>query len=267
MHISLSMNTISKVAVETDTDNQNINKGEMIDANHSLRDIINLPNDMDEQEIQSYIDKEIKWLRSDEYMRRKMAATGKSEEKIRKDVEKMISQIQKTILEFDKKSEEWAVGVYVPDKKNPTIRVFGAIAAKEAAHHEIQHALSEQALTTSDELLQLFNNKYKKYPKESTVRWYDKLHPFETIQKWTNKSPEQQVVARKIMDYIEETQGIKRGEKLSIINIDELQKDMNKFLQEKDMRYGEIIGLMLAFKRKYGDNYPNKLLELLNAAY
>jgi hypothetical protein len=87
------MNTISKVAAETDTDNQNTNKEQMIDANHGLKDIINLPNDMDEQEIQSYIDKEIKWLRSDEYMRRKMAATGKSEEKIRKDVEKMISQL------------------------------------------------------------------------------------------------------------------------------------------------------------------------------
>ena len=265
------MNTISKVAAETDTDNQNTNKEQMIDANHGLKDIINLPNDMDEQEIQSFIDKEIHRLRSDEYMRRKMAATGKSEEKIRKDVEKMISQLWKTTLIFDKETcvHAGAGGVYSQDIKNPKIRVFEdeIFYKKESTNHEIFHALSEQALKTGDELIEFFNSKHKNYPKVKLDRWYDKLHPFETIQKWANNSPEQQVVAKRIMDYIEKTQGIKRGEKLTLSNIDELKNDMMKFIQKEDMRHMDIIYLMAAFKKKFGLNYPNKLLELLNNAY
>ena len=144
---------------------------------------------------------------------------------------------------------------------------------KHSTKHEIIHTLSEHALETGDELLRVFNREYKKYPKINAMKWHDRVNPLAMTQRWANNSQEQQVVARRIMDYIESTQGLKRGEKLSISNINDLRDDMNKFkrenehLQKKDMRYNDITRLMLTFQRKYGDNYPNKLLELLNTAY
>ena len=268
------MNTTNTISPKLDTEN---NEKQVMNTTHRLKDIINLPSEISEEEIQDFINKEIHWIQSDEYIIRKMAATGKSKESIKKDVEKILTQLQKTTLEFNKNTEIGTGGIYRQDENNPKTRVFESsiVGKKHSAKHEVTHTLSEHALETGDDLLRLFNREYKNYPNIKVIKWYDKVNPSAkaSARRWANDKREQQVVARSIMDYIEETQGVKRGEKINISNINILRDDMNKLqkennrLQKEDLKHSDIRTLMLAFQRKYGDNYPSKLLELLNTAY
>lgn len=247
----------------------NNSKIEIANTKTELKNIINLPNDINEQDIQHIIEKEKNRLRSDEYVRRKMASTGRSETNIKKEVENIITHISKTTLVFDEDTDDFGGGVYVNDKKNPKAIIFPdkfwwTIGSVD---HEIKHALSESALDISDGLMRLFYDKYRKYPKQNINRWYDNIHPFENMQKWANNRKEQQAITKRIMDYIEETQWVKRGSKLTIENINILKKDMNNFLNKKSSIYSDIFYIMRGFQKKFGDNYPYKLLELLNNAY
>jgi hypothetical protein len=79
---------------------------------------INNANREQTQKINYFIEKELKWLDSNEYVLRKKEATGMSEIMIKRDVEKIKEQLAKTKINILYEKADLASGVYSQDKKN-----------------------------------------------------------------------------------------------------------------------------------------------------
>jgi hypothetical protein len=234
----------------------------------SFKTITGNPEYIDEAHLSNLIKRETDWLRSPEYIKRKMAATGKSEEAIRKESEKIINNINNTSIKYTGKSENWASGLYSPGNK-PTISIFNGNVDypfyEGVLDHEVKHAFSEMG-NPGDDIIRFFKNEgYRNYPKvnlNKTIK--DRLSSaFE--QNWVNHPTEQQVIGRRIMDIIEETQGLKRGTELTENNIKELINNLKK--DKYNTANGDVFTLMSAYKRKFGKDYPKQLVEFLNKAY
>lgn len=203
--------------------------------------------------INSKIKKETDWLRSDEYIKRKANSTGKSIENIKKESEEIINHINNTSLNYTGKDEGNILGLYSSDKKNPKISIFNKDynLPEGVVDHEIKHSFSELAT----------NNNYSNYPNVNLNKTFkDKLKSFLDINE-INKPVEQQVIGRRMMDKIENTQGMSRGSKLEESNINQLVDDL-KYEQFDDM-----MQLTEGFKKKFGKEYPKQLTNFLNKAW
>lgn len=231
---------------------------------------INHANSEQTRKIIYFVERELKWLGSDEYILRKKEATGMSESKIEKDVQNIKEQLAKTEINFLDEKADLASGVYSPDKKNPIIDIFkmdNKYFTLNTLDHEIKHALSEQALETMDDLIKLFTSNYKKYPKINNKRIMDYFAPLETLGKWASNAPEQQVVSKRIMDIMEIDYGIKRGSRLTLGDLKKLTIDLNAQIKKGDERKGDIIRMLSKMKQKYKDSYKYKLCEMVNKAF
>jgi len=231
---------------------------------------INNADSEQSQKIGYFIERELKWLDSNEYISRKKEATGMSESKIKKDIQKIKEQLAKTKLNISNKKDDLAKGVYYQDKKNPVINIFkdgSRYRTLNAIDHEIKHAVSEQALETMDDLIKVFTSNYRKYPKINNKRVIDYLIPVETLGKWASKAPEQQVISKRIMDIMETDYGIKRGSKLTTDNLKKLISDLNHQIKTRDERNSDIIAMLYKMKQKHQDSYQSKLCEMVNNAY
>jgi hypothetical protein len=227
-------------------------------------------NKIDHSIIDNYTQREIDWLNSDEYIKRNMAATGKSREAVIKERDKIFKQIDKTTLNILDDKADLAAGVYAQNKNNPLINLFNTGNEEQmlnAADHEIKHAISQQAIRSADGLIDLVTNPYKKYPTVNVKKWYDNFVPGETTSKWASKAPEQQVVSKRIMDLVEKTQGIKRGTQLTNDNIKGLTDLLNKEIKNGNPQNSDIIAMLSSFKSKFGKNYYPKIKDMVNNAY
>jgi hypothetical protein len=227
-------------------------------------------NKIDQTIIDDYTKQEINWLNSEEYIKRNMAATGKTRKAVIKETDKIIKQVNKTTLNtFDDKAD-MAAGVYVQDKNKPIINLFNTGNEKQllnTADHEIKHAVSQQAIRSNDGLIDLVTNPYKKYPTVNVKKWYDNFIPGETTSKWASNAPEQQVVSKRIMDLVEKTQGVKRGTQLTDDNIKSVIDLLNKEIKNGNPQNSDIIAMLSSFKSKFGKNYYPIVKDMVNKAY
>lgn len=224
-----------------------------------------------EKHIVHCIEKELAWLDSDEYISRKKEATGVSEGKIKKDIQKIKEQLAKTTINLLDEKADLAVGVYSQDKNNPIINIFKTYdqdLTLNSLDHEVKHMCSEQALETMDDLVRVFCSNYRKYPKINNKKIIDYLIPVvETSGKWASNAPEQQVISKRIMDIIEKDHGIKRGTKLTIDHLKLLIDDLKIQIKNNDIKNSDIITMLYAMKKKHKDSYMHKLCEMVNKAY
>ena len=234
----------------------------------SFKSITGNPEHIDQEHLSGLIKRETDWLRSPEYIKRKKAATGKSEEAIKKESEKIINNINNTTIEYTGKSEDAAQGLYSPGK-NPKISIFNGdtdyLRDESVLRHEAGHAFSEMGIPGDDLVKFLKGEGYKNYPKVNLNKTIGDKALSLLGQNWENLAPEQQVVGRRIMDLIEETQGLKRGTQLTEDNtktlIAHLKKNINSVKDE------DVLTIMSAFKKKFGEGYSKQLTDFLNKAY
>lgn len=224
-----------------------------------------------EKHIVHCIEKELAWLDSDEYISRKKEATGVSEGKIKKDIQKIKEQLAKTTINLLDEKADLATGVYAQDKNKPIVNIFKTSyqdLTLNSLDHEIKHMCSEQALETMDDLVKVFCSNYRKYPKINNKKITDYLIPvFETSGKWASNAPEQQVISKRIMDIVAENRGIKRGTKLTIDDFKLLIDELNNQIKSNDIKNIDIITMLHAMKKKHEDSYLHKLCEMVNKAY
>ena len=222
------------------------------------------------QKINYFIERELNWLDSDKYVSRKQEATNMSVDMIEKDVQKIKDQLKKTELHLLNGKNESATGVYVLDVKNPFIHIFNGVDENQTLNvidHEIKHAVSEYSLETMDGLIKLVKSNYKNYPKINTMRFIDYMVPMNLSGNWANDAREQQVISKRVMDVIETTYGVKRGNTLSITNLNNLISDLNYQIKMQDEQNGDIILMFKKVKQKFNSSYKHKLCEMINSAF
>ena len=202
-----------------------------------------------------------------------MEATGKSKERVIKESDKMIQKLRNTDVNFVDEIEDGAGALYTAGigKTNPRVTVWKAPNKKHGESllsHEIKHASSEAAIL-KDPLFEVFNSSYKKYPKLSVSnKWYDNPTLAISEKAYYNDPREQQVIARRIMDIIENEQGIKRGTKITRGNFDVLRNSLNTQNKAKDTHNADIMSMLQQFKHKFGQTeYIDKTIDFINKAY
>jgi hypothetical protein len=239
----------------------------------SFKQITNNPENIDSEHLAGLIKRESDWLRSPEYIKRKMTATGRSEASIKKESENIINNINNTSIEYTGTYEDGASGLYSSGTgRNPKISVFDGVPMYPySSHpfytgvldHEVKHAFSESAFV-SDKLTDLIKNTgYNNYPKANlnkTIK--DKINSAFDMN-WSNLAQEQQVTGRRMMDLVENTQGVKRGTQLTDSNIE----DLIQSLKSNKYDNADIYHVATQFKRKFGENYKTQLKDFLNKAW
>jgi hypothetical protein len=237
----------------------------------SFKQITNAPENINAEHLAGLIKREADWLRSPEYLKRKMNATGRSEASIKKESEEIINHINNTSIDYTGTNESMNVGLYSPGK-NPKIRVFDGIPEYPYSDHpfytgtldhEVKHAFSESAYTSNKALDFIQNTGYKNYPKANLNKTFGDRVKSAFDMNWANLSAEQQVTGRRMMDVIEKDQGIKRGTELTDANIDQLVESLklNRYVDD------DIYHVATQFKRKFGDDYKKHLKDFLNKAW
>ena len=237
----------------------------------SFKEIINNPENIDAEHLAKLIKRESDWLRDPEYIRRKRAATGRSEASIKKESENIIDHINNTSINYTGTAEDAVSGLYSPGT-NPKIQIFdGSPDYYGAGHsfytgvldHEVKHAFSETAVP-GDPLIDYITGKgYKNYPKANLNKNLSDKISSAFGMNWANLAPEQQVTGRRMMDLIENTQGVKRGTELTDSNIEGLITS----LKNDKFDNADMYEVALAFKNKFGDNYQKHLKDFLNKAW
>ena len=237
----------------------------------SFKQITNAPENINAEHLAGLIKREADWLRSPEYLKRKMDATGRSAASIQKESEEIINHINNTSIEYTGANESINVGVYSPGK-NAKIKVFDGIPEYPYSDHpfytgtldhEVKHAFSESAYTSDKALDFIQNTGYKNYPKANLNKTFGDRVKSAFDKNWANLSAEQQVTGRRMMDVIEKDQGIKRGTELTDANIDQLVESLklNRYVDD------DIYHVATQFKRKFGDDYKKHLKDFLNKAW
>lgn len=228
-------------------------------------------NLFDNRIIDDIVKKEVDWLNSEEYIKRKMKATGKTKDAIIKERDEILNQFNKTELTFTNDKSNDAFGVYSRDKNKPAIYINNTTSEKHLINtvdHELKHALSEAAIVKSnDPIIQYFNNPYRKYPKLKTTKWYDNLMLGQNTRKWANLAPEQQVASKRIMDLLEKNYGIRRGTELNDNNIQSLIDHLKKEIKSGDMQNSDLITMLHSVRSTHPKNYRNVLKNMINNAY
>ena len=141
---------------------------------------------------------------------------------------------------------------------------------KSVIGHEVKHAGSETGLLGQGMIgSNLRRRGYSKYP---TLKVKDSFwNPYQSLPH------EQQVRFTTLMDAIEETQGVKKGNPISLKNLEQYVAEAKKnpgYIYNRsntgsNVPYAEsdVHDLLMEAKNKYGKNYLEKLLPVLNKAW
>jgi hypothetical protein len=229
----------------------------------SFKQVTNAPENIDAKHLAGLIKKETDWLRSPEYLKRKMEATGRTAASIKKEAEEIINNINNTPIEYTE-ATSGAEGVYTPTEG---VKVYNGGVDNPyyegVLDHEVKHAFSESAYQ-SDHVTDYFKNTgYTNYPKVNLNTSLKDRVSSAIGMHWANLAPEQQVVGRRMMDVIENTQGVKRGTQLNDSNVENLIE----YLRKNKSNNNDMFEIAWKFKNKFGDNYKTHLKNFLNKAY
>jgi probable phosphoglycerate mutase len=244
-----------------------------------LKNELPLNNQISRSELNAMIKRESDWLNSDEYLRRRMANTGETEAQVKAAVDKYHDKIKKTEIVVGDTKDPATYGYYNLGKtENPKIVIGEHLTRDEAlatADHEIKHAMGQSSgfYEKSD-----IAAKYKNYPTIKVGNWFQRNVPglgkVADHMVYLNKGEEQQVRALKLLDLIEESEGIPRGTQLT-------QKDLTSFVNKHKPGteagenfikiHGDVNDLIQNVAKKYGKDVKNtprkRLLDFLNKAY
>jgi hypothetical protein len=230
------------------------------DKNYLKSDLVK-NNQISNSEIQAVRQKNIDWLRSKEYLRRRSRATGESDSIIQKDIENIIKKGQSAQIFLTDPWSNTTKGNYRPSAI-PEINISNQLLRDEGLGtfmHEDMHNFSQFPTT----------NNYKNYPKIPAGNWF--LRNFHPEAIYLNKPYEQQVRGLKLLDFIEETQGIPRGVELTPENINTLADDIFKggrYQELFDAKYDDVGDLLNGVKsRNKGKSIRPELLKFLNNVY
>ncbi len=210
------------------------------------------------RETADMIKREMAWLNDPEYVRRKAAATGMSYRDIIAEKRLIMEQFMNTRYRSYNLDNPIAKGAYTSASGTnpPRVELWKADSPQSAINtlsHEIKHAGSETALG-NDAIY------YKKYPAV-------KFRNAEWIGEWANKPYEQQTVSKRIMDYIEETQGVKRGQQLDDAHIIRMANDLNAQILANKSHNSDIMHMLTQFNKQYGPGWIPYLTKAVNKAY
>lgn len=171
-----------------------------------------------QDDIQSTFKKEADWLRSDEYLKRRTAATGENPIAVKKDIEKIISRSANTAVNVEKLSKN-TLGTYTGSSN--IIRLAPHLTKTQALatlDHEVKHAMSQLATTG--------RGSYSKYPTTTLGNIFTRGFSMPKHMAYLNQPWEQQVRKLRLLDFINESQGVPRGQKLTMENIQQLAEDI-----------------------------------------
>lgn len=173
-----------------------------------------------ESDINKSVDREKKWLQSDEYLKRRSAETGETADEIKKDVNNILKNWETTEIVSEKSKGKNVLGTYNKYKDGTSkIKIDPNLSREEALatlDHEIKHGFSESSTT----------NNYKKYPTTKIGNTLSNLLKPE-FNSYLREGAEQQVRALRLLDFIEDKYGIPRGKKLSIEDVNRLADNIN----------------------------------------
>jgi hypothetical protein len=164
--------------------------------------------------------KEVDWLQSDEYFKRRSAATGESAAEIQRDVDKIFENWKNISVEAGKTKKN--VGGYYNRSKNKIV-IGKTLGSRELGlsvlDHEVKHAFSQLGGLS-------YRGGYKNYPTTKVGNWLTKALDYTDTQ-YHAEPWEQQVRGLRLLDYMNETYNIPRGTTLTMENIDQLAKDIS----------------------------------------
>jgi hypothetical protein len=164
--------------------------------------------------------KEVDWLQSDEYFKRRSAATGESAAEIQRDVDKIFENWKNISVEAGKTKKN--VGGYY-NRSNNKIVIGKTLGSRELGlsvlDHEVKHAFSQLGGLS-------YRGGYKNYPTTKVGNWLTKALDYTNTQ-YHAEPWEQQVRGLRLLDYMNETYNIPRGTTLTMENIDQLAKDIS----------------------------------------
>ena len=193
--------------------------------------------------------KEIDWLQSDEYFNRRSAATGESASEIQKDVDEIINRWGNLSVSAANTGKD-ALGFYGRGKNR--IVISDKLNRKEALpilDHEVKHALSQMGGLKGSQ-------GYKNYPTTKVDNWLNRTFGFKNANYYAEPW-EQQVRGLRLLDFIEKTQGVPRGTKLSAEDITQFAKNVapsstsKEIMELFDKDYDDVVSQL--FKMKAAD--------------
>ena len=217
--------------------------------------------------------KNAQWLESPQYLKRRMASTGETAVQVKADVAKILAEGEKTKFVVEPYGNKNLEGLYSRPKKYgwfdrnvlgkkdipaeisiqqglPFERHMGAL------DHEIKHAMSQFAT----------NNNYKNYPTLKVGNWFERnINGLGTHADYLNKAPEQQVRYLKILEDIEKSKGIPKGDIITPEQFDDwVDTRYNPYYSESS---DDVVDLVDNVAKRYGKNTRKVLLDKLNKAY
>ena len=226
-----------------------------------LKNELEPKNLITDNDIQKIKNEEYNWTNSPEYLKRRKAITGESEKDIKEAVDKYKSWLDDDTKFISGKLEEQVLGNYsIPIKGGGIQRTISLSensprdVALGSLEHEIMHANSEKAALGN----------YSNYPVLKVGNPIKNL--FNEYNRYLNKPFEQQVRQQKLLKYLEESQGIPRGTKLTSENLNDF------FTQTQDAKIPPLkwlthYGDVEAWLNKIPSSKRGKLLDVLNKSY
>ena len=249
-----------------------------------MKNELELKNQISRSEINNIAKRENDWVNSDEYLKRRMTASGETAEQVKADVAKYNERFKRTdflMTPIEGNLAAYYQHEYIPNFsgknifekkiKNPKIVVGNDVPIDEglsSIDHEIKHAFSQ----TSNA-----NPNYKGYPTIKLGNWFQRNmasigKKADHIQ-YLNRPEEQQVRNLKLLDHIEKSEGVKRGEQISSKNLANFIE--KNFQLDKGTEYrrinDDVVDYINEIVTKYGKDkaYPvrKRLLDVLNKSY
>jgi hypothetical protein len=207
-------------------------------------------------------------------MKRRMAGTGETENEILKDINFFKDNIKKTKFSLQK-PVKGQLGSY--NKYNNSIILNNDLSRETALavlEHEVLHGMTPN---TTPNFFEGFINPsgYKNYPKLDTGSFLGNL--FNKHSRYHKSAAEQNVRHERLLNFLEDTQGIKKGTPLTIDdintfvgNINKGGKYENKFRFKADAPNNDIdqlLRLSAEDAKRTGKNFREELLNVLNKAW
>jgi hypothetical protein len=199
-------------------------------------------NYITQKDIDNIYFKEKNRLESDEYFKRRSAATGESQSEIMADVKNILDKWKNIKIKSGKVSKGEAV--YDPDENLITLSDdLSREDALSSLDHEIKHAMSQTATT----------NDYTNYPVTEIGNSLTNLI-IPRFNNYLRLPQEQQVRNLRLLDFIKDKYGIPFGQNLSIEDINRLAQDINTnnkgiYADEFSKKYMDVINQLSGMKQ------------------